>query len=107
TSLEDNTLGTLAGDADCQVGTVLAPGASCDFSQAVQIPAGASGQSHVNVFTVTVEDEDGNEDSDSDEETVTYTGVAPMVSVVKTANPTSVPQGGGDVTFTYEVKNSG
>ncbi len=30
-SLEDDRFGTLDGDADCQVGTALAPGASCEF----------------------------------------------------------------------------
>lgn len=107
TSLEDNQLGTLSGDADCEVGTALAAGASCDFEETVSIPAGSLGQSHVNVFTATVEDEDGNEADDSVEETVTYTDVPPLVNVVKTANPTVVPQTGGDVTFTYVVENNG
>ncbi len=106
-SLQDDKLGTLSGDAGCEVGTVLAAGASCAFEETVAIPSGSLGQSHVNVFTATVEDDDGNEDSDSAEETVTYTDVPPMVNVTKTANPTSIPQTGGDVTFTYVVENNG
>ena len=40
TALSDDKFGTLAGDADCQVGTVLAGGASCSFSATFAIPAG-------------------------------------------------------------------
>lgn len=107
TELEDDILGPLAGDTDCQVGTDLAPGESCDFTVDDDLPAGNVGDSHVNTFTATVEDEDGTEDEDSVEEEVTYTDVPPMVNVIKTANPTSVPQSGGDVTFTYVVENDG
>ena len=32
-SLKDDVFGALAGDADCKVGTVLQPGAVCDFQQ--------------------------------------------------------------------------
>ena len=33
TSLEDDVFGTLSGDADCQVGTILPPGGSCVFEE--------------------------------------------------------------------------
>ena len=106
TALSDDKFGTLAGDADCQVGTVLAAGASCSFEATFPIPAGDYPGSHVNVFTATVTDNDGNTGSATDDETVTYTEVLPDITVTKTANPTSVPETGGSVTFTYVVTNN-
>jgi uncharacterized repeat protein (TIGR01451 family) len=38
---------------------------------------------------------------------VVFEDVAPEVSVTKTANPTSVPETGGNVTFTFQVENTG
>ena len=45
--------------------------------------------------------------SDTDDATVTRTDVLPAVTVLKTADPLTVPETGGDVKFTYEVKNTG
>src|SRR5690606_22135724 len=95
-------------DEDCKVGTVLAAGASCSFEATFAIPAGDAPGTHVNVFTATVTDGDGNNDTATDDETVTYTDVMPDIAVTKTAeNATaSVPETGGDVTFTFEVTNN-
>ena len=107
TSLEDDKFGTLAGDAGCQVGTVLAAnGGSCQFDAVFAVPAGAVGSTHVNVFTAKAEDDQQNEDTATDDAEVTYTDVLPDISVTKTANPTSVPETGGPVTFTYVVTNN-
>jgi hypothetical protein len=106
TSLADDKFGTLAGDADCKVDTVLATGASCDFTGSFTIPAGDYPGSHTNTFTAVASDDDGNTDTATDDETVTYTDVKPDISVQKTANPTSVPQTGGNVTFTFVVTNN-
>ena len=107
TSLEDDKFGTLAGDGDCQVGTVLAAnGGSCQFDAVFAVPAGAVGSTHVNVFTAKAEDDQQNEDTATDDAEVTYTDVLPDISVTKTANPTSVPETGGPVTFTYVVTNN-
>ena len=46
TALTDDKFGTLAGDADCQVGTVLAAGGSCAFQATFAIPAGDYPGSH-------------------------------------------------------------
>ena len=105
TILSDNKFGTLAGDADCKVGTVLAGSASCDFSETRPISFVPGG--HVNVFSATAKDDEGNTDTATDDATVTFTDVAPEITVTKTASPTSVPETGGNVTFTYEVRNSG
>ena len=55
TALTDDKFGTLAGDADCQVGTVLAAGARCVFEATFAIPAGDFPTGHINIFTATVE----------------------------------------------------
>ena len=109
TSLSDSVFGVLDGDADCEVGTVLAAsgeaGDECTFSITRELGADASGPDHENTFTAEVEDNDGSKDDDSDDETVGYDDVPPTVEVVKTANPTEVPETGADVTFTFEVTN--
>ena len=107
TELSDDKFGTLAGDGDCQVGTVIAVGGSCTFDAIFAVPAGVAGGTHTNIFTAKAEDDDGNEGSDDDPEDVTYTDVLPSIIVDKTANPTSVPEAGGPVTFTYVVTNNG
>ena len=38
---------------------------------------------------------------------MTYTDVAPDIKVIKTADPTQIPETGGDVTFTFVVQNIG
>ena len=106
TSLSDSVFGDLAGDSNCQVGTFLAVGASCEFSLTKFISGDASGPDHVNVFTAKAEDEHGNQTSDDDDETVSFEEVLPAITVEKTANPTSVIEK-GDVTFTFKVTNTG
>jgi uncharacterized repeat protein (TIGR01451 family) len=103
-SLEDDVLGPLAGDADCQVGTVLAAGAGCSFTATANV-AGTGGDSVTNVFTAVVSDDNNNTDDDTDDATVTITDALPDISVEKTADPTSVPIAGGNVTFTIAVTN--
>ncbi|HZK67433.1 MAG TPA: hypothetical protein VFD42_07825, partial [Chloroflexota bacterium] len=106
TALSDNKFGPLAGDDDCQMGTVLAGKASCSFGANFVIPAGDFPGSHVNTFTAKATDGDGNEDTATESETVTYTDVLPDITVTKTASPTSVPETGGNATFTFVVTNN-
>ena len=106
TALGDNKFDPLAGDADCQVGTVLAPDAWCEFTAVHVISGDFGGPNHVNVFTATAEDDEQNPATDDDDATVTFTDVLPDITVTKTANPTSVPETGGNVTFTYVVTNN-
>ena len=42
----------------------------------------------------------------SDDETVTVTDVAPTVSLVKSASPTTLAEPGGDFVFTLDVTNT-
>jgi hypothetical protein len=106
TSLSDSVEGTLAGDDDCKLGTVLAAGASCEFSLAKWVEGDFSGPDHANVFTAKAVDNDKTEATDTDDATVDFTNVAPSIDVTKTANPTYVLIPGGNVTFTFVVKNT-
>src|SRR5690606_5701230 len=106
TSLEDNKFGDLAGDADCYVGAILAAGASCSFEATFTIPAGDVPGSHVNTFTAVGADDDGNTDTADWTETVTYSDVAPLVDLTKTADPLTLPEPGGVFTFTLSIHNT-
>ena len=44
--------------------------------------------------TVTGRDDEGTSVSDTDDATVTYTNATPAINVVKTANPTTISEGG-------------
>ena len=68
--------------------------------------AGNAGTTHTNVVTATaVDDERVDPDSDDDDAVVTFDNVDPEVTVVKTANPTTLAEPGGDVVFTVVVTN--
>ena len=77
--------------------------ATCAFTALV---SGNAGDSHHNVATVTGHDEDERPVTDKDGAEVDITDVAPSIDVTKTADPTSVPEPGGPVQFTVEVKNT-
>ena len=87
-------------------GNVLQPGASTSCSFDVFV-SGTVASPHVNVVTVTaVDDDDGSQEAtDDDDATVTFTDTVPAISVLKTANPTSVPESGGEVIYTLLVEN--
>jgi len=104
TSIVDDKFGTLAGDADCKVGTVLQPGGSCNFTF-VGAVNGNAGYTHTNTVTVSVIDNDDATDSDSASATVTVTNTPGQIQVTKTATPTSVSEPGGLVRFDVLVRN--
>ena len=107
-SLNDDKFGALAGDADCKVGTALAPGASCTFDGTFNVPAGSALSTHINTFTAVVKDSNGKTATDSDDHTITYIADAkPSVRVDKTSATTTLPAGGGSVTYTFTVTNTG
>ena len=97
---------TLTGDADCQVGTVLAVGGTCEFSQTQFIAGDASDPDHINTFTATATDKAGHTAMDEDSATVGFDDVKPAITVEKTAVPTSVNEPGGNVVFTFKVTNT-
>ena len=49
----------LEGDADCQVGTVLAAGGSCTFTFN-EVVTGSGGSTHTDTVEACVEDDDGD-----------------------------------------------
>lgn len=74
TELSDSRFGPLTGDADCQVGTVLPVGGSCEFTQMEFIEGDFPG-SHLNTFTAKAEDNEKNEATGTDSEVVVFEDV--------------------------------
>ena len=107
-SLEDDVFGSLVGDADCHVGTVLSAGATCTFTHTVWLEGPAGGE-HVNTFQVGAE-HFGWMLWAADSETVGFTqgqsGDA-AIAIHKTAHRTTVPETGANVVFTFDVHNAG
>lgn len=85
---------------------LLEAGEVWTYTLTVTLPAADAGASHVNTVTATATDDEGNPASDTDSVTVGYTNSPPAITVVKSANPTSVPEVGGTVTYTYLVTNT-
>ena len=120
TSLVDDQFGNLDQDdvgnhswtsSTCDTGGTLAAANAGDTDTytctfVANVPAGAPGSTHVDVVTVVVTDDDAVTATDTDDATVTRTGVAPTVTVDKSANPTTVSEFGGAVTYTVVVTNT-
>jgi uncharacterized repeat protein (TIGR01451 family) len=108
--LDDDIYGDLNGNGTCAVPQTLAPYLdagyqySCTFTEFVSGPAG---EDVVDWVSANASDNDGNEQTVSDDATVTIQDVEPAISVEKTADPSSVPESGGNVTFTVTVTNVG
>ena len=95
-SLSDDVFGTLDGDADCKVGTVLAvDGGSCQFEVTVELSS-LDLVDHENTFTAVADDDedDGITATDQATATVTFIDALPDISIVKTANPDVGPGAG-------------
>jgi hypothetical protein len=89
----------------CSVPQTITPGGTytCSFTANV---AGEGGDSETDTVTASGEDDNGNDISGSDDATVGIIDVLPAISVVKTATPTSVKEGAGElVTFMVVVNN--
>ncbi len=117
TSKEELTLNdlddTIYGDITLAAGDITAT--TCDVPQTLQ-PAGETGDNYDCTFTATVDltglasetdtvtatlvDDEGNEVDPSDDATVFNTA---GVTVVKSANPSTVPETGGQVVFTVSI----
>jgi uncharacterized repeat protein (TIGR01451 family) len=114
TELTDSVYGDLFSKDDCDAldGKQLAPNdgaaggpdeAICSFTATV---SGNAGDSHRNVATVNGHDEDNRPVTDDDSADVEITDVLPSINVIKTADPVTLPEPGGPVEFTVEVKNT-
>jgi uncharacterized repeat protein (TIGR01451 family) len=94
----------LNGQGSCSVPQTIQPGGSytCMFTDTV---TGNAGDSLTDKVTASGTDDEGNPVSKSDSATVLVLNVPSMITLIKTANPTSVDEPGGDVTFTFTVDN--
>ena len=104
-TLTDSVYGNLNGRGDCHAGQTLAPGATytCQFSTTV---SGNAGDSETNTAIVTGTDDDGNDVHASDTATVNVIDVPASIVLSKTADPTNLPEPGGQITFTVVVTNT-
>jgi LPXTG-motif cell wall-anchored protein len=94
TSLEDDIYGTLSGDADCEVGTVLPVDGSCTFTFVGSV-TGVPGDVHTNTVTATAEDNEGNEANASDDASVAIEPPPPgtPLAIDKLVGPLGTPAG--------------
>ncbi len=95
----------LNGKGNCSVPQTIQPGETytCKFTRSI---TGNAGDVKTDVVTASGHDDDGHPVSDHDDATVTITDVPSSIAVDKSANPTSVQEPGGDVTFTVVVRNT-
>jgi Flp pilus assembly protein TadG len=105
-SLVDDVFGDLNGQGSCTTGGTIPVGGSysCSFTVFLESP---TLKDHADVVTATLEDAYLSTVTASDAALVTFTDDPGTISILKTANPTSVPETGGNVTFSFEVRNTG
>lgn len=105
TALSDDVYGDLDGVGTCAVPQTIAAGNTytCAFTGAL---SGDPGDAQTDTVTATAEDNEGNSTSDTDVATVTIVDVPSSIAVTKTADPTSLDEPGGSVTFTVRVDNT-
>ncbi len=101
TSLNDDKFGKLNGQGNCVVPTTITAGGyyECAFTKFL---ASDTLTSHTDVVTAVASGA-----SDTDDATVTFNDVKPTIEVTKTAGVASVDEPGGNVTYTFTVKNTG
>ena len=108
-SLDDDIYGDLDGQGDCAVPQILQPAGSvgdtylCSFDGDV---AGVDGDLVIDIVTAAGSGGSGDPVSAQDDATVRIFGVAPTVSITKTATPNVVQPPGGTVTFSVTVTNT-
>jgi cysteine-rich repeat protein len=103
-TLVDDVHGNLNGQGSCAVPQALAAGQSytCTFTATV---SGNDGYIETDTVTATGVDAHGDPVADDDDAFVLITDVGSAITVLKMANPTSVPEPGGLVTFSVTVTN--
>ncbi len=104
TSLLDDVYGDLAGHGTCVAPQAIAAGDDyrCAFSAVV---SGNAGDVETDVVTATVSDDESNLAQASADATVAITDLPSEIAVLKSGEPLSVPEPGGNVTFTVRVEN--
>ena len=104
-AVNDNTAQEISGDDDCKVGTILEKGESCEFSYDA-IVTGDAGDSIKNLVTVYAVDNENDPAQNEDDATILFVNVEGAIKVIKTPNPTSVPESGGTVSFNFKIINT-
>ena len=104
-SLIDNIHGDLNGQGDCVIPQIINVGASYNCSFSVII-TGNAGHSETDIVTASGTDDEGNVVNGSDSATVVINNVVSMIQLVKVADPVSVDEPGGNVTFSFSIHNS-
>lgn len=104
-TLVDDKFGDLNGQGTCVVPQTIAAGVTYSCS-IIKTLASDALVAHLDVLTATGQDPEGNPASGSDDATVTFIDVLPSVTVTKTGSPSVLPESGGNVTFTFVVKNN-
>jgi uncharacterized repeat protein (TIGR01451 family) len=100
-SVQDNVIGNITLPADVE----LAPGESTEEMTAV-LTHTESG-TYTNIVTATAEDDYGNEDTATADASVVVTDSDSSITVTKTASPLTLPEPGGEFTYTYKITNNG
>ena len=106
TKLVDNKFGDLDGKGTCDVPQTIIVGGSYSCTYTVYLSSDSL-IDHKNTVTATAYDNDNTKVEASADETVKFEDIKPDIYVTKDANPTSVPETGGNVQFTYVVTNNG
>ena len=102
-SVNEGTPVDLTGDADCQVGTILAVGASCSFTYTASL-TGNTGDVILNTVTATAKDNENDTDEASDGASVTFTNSPGAITLVKIPDDEHVTESGEDVIFTFTIQ---
>jgi len=107
TALEENVIGNLDGQGSCTLPIVLEPAAAASCQYTANI-SGSAGQEITRSVTVTGHDKIDVLATAMDDVVIAITeALEPSLGLTLTADPTSLPEPGGDVGFEVEVTNTG
>ncbi len=106
-SLNDSKFGSLAGKGTCilTTTTTVSPNSTytCNFTEFI---TGNAGDTHTNVITAVASYSATKTVTVTDTASVSFTDVPSSIQVTKSANPTSVPESGGNVSYTVRITNT-
>ncbi len=104
TSARDDVYGDLNGRGTCVLPQTIATGGSYTCTATGPV-TGDAGDRRTDTITAIARDDDGNTVTEEAEATVTITDVTPTISATKRAEPTELPEPGGQASFTVRVEN--